>query len=196
MNSNKNKNAMSNKNSEKSANSSNSVSPKEEGFFSGLFSAAKNVTQKATNAVIGPKSNNPNKNNSGKNKPNSKVVTVAPASAGVNIPTISSNSTAPQTGGAASVNYSVPGNQRQPSEAVMQWATTAGAPTPSAAQMRNVAHGGKRRTIKRKSRSRKSKHSRRSTGGEKHRKSHKKQTKKRHTMKSKTHRRRHNKRRN
>jgi hypothetical protein len=33
----------------------------------------------------------------------------------------------------------------QPSENVMRWATTAGAATPSAAEMRNVAHGGSRR---------------------------------------------------
>ena len=32
----------------------------------------------------------------------------------------------------------------QPSENVMRWATTAGAATPSAAEMRNVAHGGRR----------------------------------------------------
>jgi hypothetical protein len=33
----------------------------------------------------------------------------------------------------------------QPSEGVMRWATTAGAATPSEAEMRNVAHGGARR---------------------------------------------------
>ena len=55
----------------------------------------------------------------------------------------------------------------QPSQGVMRWATTAGAPMPSAAEMRNVAHGGKRskrRTRGRKHRgrkhSRKQKHSR------------------------------------
>jgi hypothetical protein len=52
----------------------------------------------------------------------------------------------------------------QPSQGVMRWATTAGAPMPSAAEMRNVAHGGKRRTRGRKhsrKHSRKHKHSRR-----------------------------------
>jgi hypothetical protein len=34
---------------------------------------------------------------------------------------------------------------QQPSEEVMQWATTAGAATPPASMMRNVAHGGARR---------------------------------------------------
>jgi hypothetical protein len=33
----------------------------------------------------------------------------------------------------------------QPSEGVMRWATTAGAATPSEAEMRNVAAGGSRR---------------------------------------------------
>jgi len=36
-------------------------------------------------------------------------------------------------------------NMRQPSENIMKWATTAGAPTPTSG-MRNVAHGGRRRT--------------------------------------------------
>lgn len=52
-------------------------------------------------------------------------------------------------GGMAPTNYSTVSANPQPSERVMQWATTAGAPTPSAAEMRNVAHGGRRRSIKR-----------------------------------------------
>jgi hypothetical protein len=39
----------------------------------------------------------------------------------------------------------------QPSQRVMHWATTAGAATPSAAEMRNVAHGGKRSTRRKRS---------------------------------------------
>ena len=31
-----------------------------------------------------------------------------------------------QNGGAAPVNYTIPPNQRQPTEAIMEWATTAG----------------------------------------------------------------------
>ncbi len=49
-----------------------------------------------------------------------------------------------QSGGVAPVNYRYPPNMQQPSEAVMEWATTAGAPTPLSG-MRNVAHGGRRR---------------------------------------------------
>jgi hypothetical protein len=135
----------------------------DKGFFSGLFNAAKNATSKAAAAVTGNKPNSTKKNN---NTP-----TVAPVTAGVNISTNSmnstnaKNSTAPTTGGArmrggaASVNYSVPGNQRQPSEAVMNWATTAGAPRPSAAEMRNVAHGGSRRNRTRRNRTRRNKSS-------------------------------------
>ncbi len=53
------------------------------------------------------------------------------------------------------------GATSQPSEAIMKWATTAGVPSP--VQMRNVAHGGKRRTIYKRNRKTK-----RSTGGKKH----------------------------
>ena len=49
-------------------------------------------------------------------------------------------------GGMAPVNYSTVSANPQPSENVMQWSTTAGYPRPSAAEMRNVAHGGRRRT--------------------------------------------------
>jgi len=38
---------------------------------------------------------------------------------------------------------------RQPSNAIMDWATTAGIPAP--AKMSNVAHGGKRRTRRKRS---------------------------------------------
>jgi hypothetical protein len=53
--------------------------------------------------------------------------------------------TNPQQGGVAPAFYQTPANMRQPSEAVMQWATTAGAKMPMGAQMRNVARGGARR---------------------------------------------------
>ena len=49
-----------------------------------------------------------------------------------------------QKGGVASIKNSIFG---QPSEQIMQWATTAGSPTPTSG-MRNVAHGGKRTTHK------------------------------------------------
>jgi hypothetical protein len=38
----------------------------------------------------------------------------------------------------------------QPSEAVMEWSTTANAARPSEAEMRNVAHGGSRRRRRRR----------------------------------------------
>ena len=47
-----------------------------------------------------------------------------------------------QRGGMASVSFSTPFNQRQPTEAIMEWATTAGISTQSGPQMINVAHGG------------------------------------------------------
>lgn len=74
-----------------------------------------------------------------------------------------------QSGGVAPVNYRYPPNMQQPSEAVMEWATTAGAPTPLSG-MRNVAHGGRRR------------HSR---------KHHTRKHKRSHTRKHKSHRRKH-----
>ena len=44
----------------------------------------------------------------------------------------------------APISYRTVSANPQPSEGVMEWATTAGAPTPSAAEMRGVAHGGRR----------------------------------------------------
>jgi hypothetical protein len=52
----------------------------------------------------------------------------------------------------APVNFRYGASMAQPSKAVMDWATTANAPMPPAAEMRNVAHGGKRRTRRSKSR--------------------------------------------
>ena len=52
-------------------------------------------------------------------------------------------------GGVASVSYRTVSANPQPSERVMEWATTAGAPMPSAKEMSNVAHGGRRGTKRR-----------------------------------------------
>ncbi len=57
----------------------------------------------------------------------------------------SQNGAVGQTGGVAPINYRYPPNMQQPSEAVMEWATTANAPTPLSG-MRNVAHGGRRKS--------------------------------------------------
>jgi hypothetical protein len=87
-------------------------------------------------------------------------------------------------GGMAPVNFGYGPRMQQPSNAVMYWATTAGAPMPPESEMRNVAHGGKRRTHrKRRVHKRKSTHKRRSYGGKRHR-----------ATRRKTHRRRHHKR--
>lgn len=55
-----------------------------------------------------------------------------------------------QNGGVAPVSFSTPINQRQPTEAIMEWATTAGVQTLSEPQMRNVAHGGGTKRVHRK----------------------------------------------
>lgn len=160
------------------SNSSNSNSG---GLFSALTGAVSAATSAVTNAVKGTaKTNNTKKNGMNNTKKNNSTA-VKPVTAEVNAPTVNetsmANSTAPMKGGAASVNASVPYGQRQPSEAVMQWATTAGAPTPTGSQMRNVAHGGKRSTRKRSTR--RHRHT-------KHKKSHRKHKR---SMKRKTHRR-------
>ena len=62
----------------------------------------------------------------------------------------------------------------QPSKAVMDWATTAGAPTPPENEMRNVAHGGARKTRKHKKSKKSHKKSKKSHKGRKSHKSHKK----------------------
>jgi len=55
---------------------------------------------------------------------------------------------------------------RQPSNEIMEWATTAGIPAP--AKMYNVAHGGKRKTRRKRSmkRSKRSKRSMKRRGGD------------------------------
>lgn len=139
--------------------------------FSGLANTAKQATGMVRSAVTGNSKTNTLNN---KNNISRKNSTVKPVTSNINAPTI--------VGGAASVNYSVPSGQRQPSEAIMEWATTAGIPTPTGLQMRNVAHGGKRSTNKRRTH-------RRRVGGKKHSRKH-------HTIKRKTQRRRHHKKRN
>ena len=44
----------------------------------------------------------------------------------------------------APISYRTVSANPQPSERVMHWATTAGAPTPCAKEMQGVAHGGRR----------------------------------------------------
>ena len=153
-----------------------------------------NAKKNASAPIVSPfgiiKKNNSGKNNSSKNKNNSGKNKVAPnpfATTATNV-TVTAPATpvtnpfnVPTKGGMAPVNFSYGPRMQQPSERVMQWATTAGASTPTGPEMRNVAHGGKRRTHKRR------------THRVKHRKSHKKHTRKHRTVKRKT---RHNKRRN
>ena len=102
----------------------------------GIFGTIGKAFSNAKNAVVG--------SNNAKNTKNANVM---PASTGVpNVPVT--------TGGMAPVNFRYPANMQQPSEEVMEWATTAGAPMPPAAMMRNVAHGGKRRNRTRRNKSR------------------------------------------
>jgi hypothetical protein len=117
----------------------------------GIFGTIGKAFSNAKNAVVGSNNTkNATKPNNTKNatKPNNtKNAIVMPASTGVpNVPVT--------TGGMAPVNFRYPANMQQPSEEVMEWATTAGAPMPPAAMMRNVAHGGKRRNRTRRSKSR------------------------------------------
>lgn len=61
-------------------------------------------------------------------------------------------------GGMAPIQAGMTLKAYQPSEGVMRWATTAGAATPSEAEMRNVAHGGARRSSRRRHRRRHRRH--------------------------------------
>lgn len=164
------------------------------GLFGALGDAISGATNAVTKAVAGNSKNNTKKNNNSvKNTSNSaknmniKKNSVVPVTAGVNAPT-QPNSTAPQAGGVAPLNFRYPANMQQPSERIMQWATTAGMPAPP--DMRGVAHGGKRST-RRRSTKRRSTHMRKSykklKGGKRHSKSHRR---------VKSHKRRHTKRRN
>lgn len=81
---------------------------------------------------------------------NSATATVATTNKSVKESVSENRTTKLQQGGMAPVNFRYPANMQQPSERVMQWATTADAPTPPASELRNVAHGGKRRTSKRR----------------------------------------------
>ena len=150
----------------------------------GIFGAIGNAFKKATNAVTGNNKKTINSSNAKKvnnsTKKNNSVrnssMNAKPVTSGINAPVLNftaANNTAVIKGGfVAPVNFRYPPNMQQPSEEVMEWAMTAGAPTPTGPQMRNVAHGGKRRTHrKRRSHRRKSTHRRRSYGGKRHRRS-------------------------
>ena len=118
------------------------AAPEAPGFFAGLTNAVANLVpgnknkkpnNSSNNAVPTTSGNNSKKaNNSSKNANNKAPNT--PVTAPLNAPT---------SGGAAAVNYRAA--NMQPSEAVMEWATTADAPMPPASEMRGVAHGGNRR---------------------------------------------------
>jgi hypothetical protein len=124
---------------------SNTNSKNSPGFFDELFNSATTAVGNATKVV---KNAMP-----GTNTRNTSQKPVLPVTAGT------------QAGGMAPVNYRVA--QMQPSEATMRWATTAGADMPSKAEMRGVAHGGRRsrRRSARKTISRRYRKSKRATGG-------------------------------
>jgi hypothetical protein len=145
-----------------------------------------NVTNAAKNAVVGKNSTNATRKN------NSKPITQGVMNAPVVNNSMKPNSTMPQMGGMAPVNFRYPANMQQPSEKVMEWATTAGAPMPPESEMRNVAHGGKRRTHRKRKMSHRRKTRNSCMGGRR-----RKHTMKRKSHKRKSHRRhRHHKRRN
>jgi hypothetical protein len=141
----------------------------------GFFNSIGNAFKKAKNTVVGNATNNSKANNS--TRKNVKPVTVP-----MNIPSANSqapNSTAPMKGGVAPVGFRVPANMQQPSEEVMKWATTAGMPTPSGPQMRNVAHGGSRRRRGASYRNRRNRTRRNNVLGGRRRKSHRRSHNKR-----------------
>jgi hypothetical protein len=74
-----------------------------------------------------------------------------------------------RSGGAESINpapypAALMAEGQQPSNEIMEWATTAGIPAPL--NMQNVAHGGKRRTKRSKRSKRSTKRSRKHRGGD------------------------------
>jgi hypothetical protein len=147
-------------------NASGSASGSPSGNASGNASGKnKGILSTLTFGLLGSNSNNGK--NTTANKPGATVLPVT-AQGGMR-------------GGVAPAFYQTPMGMRQPSEAVMRWATTAGAEAPTGPEMRNVAHGGRRRrSHKRKTHHRKSK---RSTGGKKRtmrRKTHKRSTRRHH----------------
>ena len=80
-----------------------------------------------------------------KNNGHMNAINVAVENVSVKNETKNKNNVVAQEGGVAPAFYQTPLNMRQPSEEVMNWATTSGVATPSANQMRNVAHGGARK---------------------------------------------------
>jgi hypothetical protein len=134
------------------------------------------------NTLTGKKNSGLNTRKNNTNSKNSNIAT--PVTAGTNVNT---SKVSNQTGGMAPTNFRYPPNMQQPSERVMQWATTAGAPMPPESEMRGVAHGGRRRSI------RKRRSHRRKTRGGTHRPGHRGSHHRRH-RKSKSHRRTHRRR--
>lgn len=98
------------------------------GFLNGLFGSSNSQQEAPVTANSSQTNGVANRTMSRKNKNKNNSTTVL------------------QQGGVAAVNFRYPANMQQPSERVMEWATTAGAPMPPESEMRNVAHGGKRRT--------------------------------------------------
>ena len=178
-------------------NSADPATPSNSGFLATITNAVKSVLPgnktPANEAVITAKNaanaakNAANAANAAKNAAKNAVKAVNNANAAkraANVATPVTNPFMPPSttsGGMAPVNFSYGPRMQQPSERVMQWATTAGVPTPTGPEMRNVAHGGKRRTHRKR------------THRVKHKKSHKKHTRKHCMVKRKTRRnKRHN----
>jgi hypothetical protein len=117
---------------------------------SGFFGAITNVFKKATNTLKNSISNsNSNKNMNSRNIKKNNTAKNNSAKNSLNYGfTASPKNTSTQAGGVAPVNFRYSNSMQQPSEKIMEWATTAGLPRPPASEMRGVAHGGKRKTRK------------------------------------------------
>lgn len=109
----------------------------------GLFSAITGLFGKKNSSNSTAKNNKNVSNNTSKNNKNVMHPVMHP------VMPVTRPFNAPVKGGMASVNYRVA--NMQPSEKIMEWATTAGAPTPSTG-MRNISHGGRRTRHSKKSR--------------------------------------------
>jgi hypothetical protein len=163
--------------------SNNSTNKPKNGIniFGTITNAVSGVVNTATNVISGNRKNK--KNNTRRNSKNmvknsmlaNGVVANGMLANGVVVKPVTAGVNAPIKGGAAPVNFRYPANMQQPSEEIMEWATTAGAPTPISG-MRNVAHGGKRSTHRHKKSHKKSHH----------KKSHKKSHHKKRTLRRKS----------
>jgi len=127
------------------------------------------------------KQNTSNVKNNMNKRPNNMTTTLVSENVETeNVPKNSNSTALEQAGGVAPAFYQYPARMQQPSDRIMEWATTADAPTPSASEMRGVAHGGKRRANTHKKRKTMRKHAARKTHHHGKRRQHRKSRKHTH----------------